>query len=153
MNQWRSFTLLRVISPTLEINTSTFPQFPPAVWTFSATVSIQWRWILFWNLYWGNISNSNVSLTDSLLLLFPSDSLSTNRWVQFTTVDTTTCYGKVCFSITSLLVYSGLHLSALLQIEFGVVYSCLEDKMFTARRGKGAFCNGEPLQVSDQEGQ
>ncbi|XP_070830240.1 inositol monophosphatase 1 [Chaetodon trifascialis] len=37
------------------------------------------------------------------------------------------------------------------QMEFGVVYSCLEDKMFTARRGKGAFCNGEPLQVSDQE--
>uniref|UniRef100_A0A673ANL7 Inositol-1-monophosphatase n=1 Tax=Sphaeramia orbicularis TaxID=375764 RepID=A0A673ANL7_9TELE len=37
------------------------------------------------------------------------------------------------------------------KIQFGVVYSCLEDKMFTARRGKGAFCNGEPLQVSDQE--
>ncbi|XP_041848892.1 inositol monophosphatase 1-like [Melanotaenia boesemani] len=36
------------------------------------------------------------------------------------------------------------------QVEFGVVYSCLEDKMFTARRGKGAFCNGEPLQVSEQ---
>ncbi|XP_026169282.1 inositol monophosphatase 1 [Mastacembelus armatus] len=37
------------------------------------------------------------------------------------------------------------------QMEFGVVYSCLEDKMFTARRGKGAFCNGEPLQVSNQK--
>lgn len=37
-------------------------------------------------------------------------------------------------------------------MEFGVVYSCLEDKMFTARRGRGAFCNGEPLQVSDQQG-
>ncbi|XP_013888179.1 inositol monophosphatase 1 [Austrofundulus limnaeus] len=36
------------------------------------------------------------------------------------------------------------------QVEVGVVYSCLEDKMFTARRGKGAFCNGEPLAVSDQ---
>uniref|UniRef100_A0A3Q3B9F9 Inositol-1-monophosphatase n=1 Tax=Kryptolebias marmoratus TaxID=37003 RepID=A0A3Q3B9F9_KRYMA len=36
------------------------------------------------------------------------------------------------------------------QVEVGVIYSCLEDKMFTARRGKGAFCNGEPLQVSDQ---
>uniref|UniRef100_A0A1A7YZP7 Inositol-1-monophosphatase n=2 Tax=Iconisemion striatum TaxID=60296 RepID=A0A1A7YZP7_9TELE len=36
------------------------------------------------------------------------------------------------------------------QVEVGVVYSCLEDKMFTARRGRGAFCNGEPLQVSDQ---
>lgn len=37
-------------------------------------------------------------------------------------------------------------------MEFGVVYSCLEDKMYTARRGKGAFCNGEPLQVSQQQG-
>ncbi|XP_034410926.1 inositol monophosphatase 1 isoform X1 [Cyclopterus lumpus] len=37
------------------------------------------------------------------------------------------------------------------QMEFGVVYSCLEDKMYTARRGNGAFCNGVPLQVSDQE--
>ncbi|XP_070700696.1 inositol monophosphatase 1-like isoform X2 [Pempheris klunzingeri] len=37
------------------------------------------------------------------------------------------------------------------QVEFGVVYSCLEDKMFTARRGRGAFCNGKPLQVSGQE--
>ncbi|CAF90281.1 unnamed protein product, partial [Tetraodon nigroviridis] len=36
------------------------------------------------------------------------------------------------------------------QIEFGVVYSCLEDKMFTARRGRGSFCNGQPLQVSAQ---
>ncbi|XP_028283813.1 inositol monophosphatase 1-like [Parambassis ranga] len=36
------------------------------------------------------------------------------------------------------------------EVEFGVVYSCLEDKMFTARRGRGAFCNGAPLQVSEQ---
>lgn len=40
----------------------------------------------------------------------------------------------------------------LLQLEFGVVYSCIEDKMYTARKGKGAFCNGQPLQVSDQKG-
>uniref|UniRef100_A0A8D2ZT73 Inositol-1-monophosphatase n=1 Tax=Scophthalmus maximus TaxID=52904 RepID=A0A8D2ZT73_SCOMX len=37
------------------------------------------------------------------------------------------------------------------QCEFGVVYSCLQDQMFTARRGRGAFCNGEPLQVSTEE--
>uniref|UniRef100_A0A6Q2ZCF7 Inositol-1-monophosphatase n=1 Tax=Esox lucius TaxID=8010 RepID=A0A6Q2ZCF7_ESOLU len=37
------------------------------------------------------------------------------------------------------------------KLEFGVVYSCIEDKMYTARRGKGAFCNGQPLQVSDQK--
>lgn len=40
----------------------------------------------------------------------------------------------------------------LLQLEFGVVYSCIEDKMYTARKGKGAFCNGQLLQVSDQKG-
>ncbi|KAM4906724.1 inositol monophosphatase 1 isoform 2-T5 [Sylvia borin] len=37
------------------------------------------------------------------------------------------------------------------QIEFGIVYSCIEDKMYTARKGKGAFCNGQKLQVSGQE--
>uniref|UniRef100_A0A3P8WUY0 Inositol-1-monophosphatase n=1 Tax=Cynoglossus semilaevis TaxID=244447 RepID=A0A3P8WUY0_CYNSE len=36
-------------------------------------------------------------------------------------------------------------------IEFGIVYSCIEDKMYTARKGKGAFCNGVPIKVSGQE--
>lgn len=36
------------------------------------------------------------------------------------------------------------------QVEWGVVYSAIEDKMFTARRGRGAFCNGRPIQVSNQ---
>lgn len=36
------------------------------------------------------------------------------------------------------------------QVEFGVVYSAVEDKMFTARRGRGAFCNGRGVQVSGQ---
>lgn len=36
------------------------------------------------------------------------------------------------------------------QVEWGVVYSAIEDKMYTARRGRGAFCNGRPLQVSPQ---
>ncbi|KAJ8276994.1 hypothetical protein GJAV_G00070220 [Gymnothorax javanicus] len=35
------------------------------------------------------------------------------------------------------------------ELEFGVVYSCVEDKMYTGRRGKGAYCDGEKLQVSD----
>lgn len=39
------------------------------------------------------------------------------------------------------------------QIEFGIVYSCIEDKMYTARKGKGAFCNGVPIKVSGQEGE
>ncbi|XP_034524398.1 inositol monophosphatase 1 [Ailuropoda melanoleuca] len=49
--------------------------------------------------------------------------------------------------------YSGLVKETffLLQMEFGVVYSCLEDKMYTGRKGKGAFCNGQKLQVSQQE--
>ena len=37
-------------------------------------------------------------------------------------------------------------------MEFGVVYSCVEDKMYTGRKGKGAYCNGQKLQVSKQEG-
>lgn len=37
------------------------------------------------------------------------------------------------------------------EVEFGVVYSCAEDKMYTARKGKGAFCNGEKLTVSGQQ--
>ncbi|XP_076014095.1 inositol monophosphatase 1-like [Genypterus blacodes] len=37
------------------------------------------------------------------------------------------------------------------EVEFGIVYSCVEDKMYTARRGKGAFCNGQPIKVSGQE--
>nr|XP_020473117.1 inositol monophosphatase 1-like [Monopterus albus]XP_020473118.1 inositol monophosphatase 1-like [Monopterus albus] len=37
------------------------------------------------------------------------------------------------------------------EIEFGVVYSCIEDKMYTARKGKGAFCNGVPIKVSGLE--
>ncbi|XP_059900900.1 inositol monophosphatase 1-like [Gadus macrocephalus] len=35
------------------------------------------------------------------------------------------------------------------ELEFGVVYSCIEDKMYTGRKGKGAFCDGEKLEVSD----
>ncbi|KAL2085995.1 hypothetical protein ACEWY4_019315 [Coilia grayii] len=37
------------------------------------------------------------------------------------------------------------------ELEFGVVYSCIEDKMYTARKGKGAFCNGVPIKVSGQK--
>ncbi|NP_001086123.1 inositol(myo)-1(or 4)-monophosphatase 1 S homeolog [Xenopus laevis] len=37
------------------------------------------------------------------------------------------------------------------QVEFGVVYSCVEDKMYTGRKGKGSFCNGQKLQVSGQK--
>ncbi|KAM3849894.1 inositol monophosphatase 1-like [Diretmus argenteus] len=37
------------------------------------------------------------------------------------------------------------------QTEFGIVYSCVEDKLFCAQRGKGAFLNGVPLQTSGQE--
>lgn len=42
---------------------------------------------------------------------------------------------------------------ARLQLEFGVVYSCLEDKMYKARKGHGAFCNDEKILVSDVQGE
>uniref|UniRef100_A0A4X1TCU2 Inositol-1-monophosphatase n=1 Tax=Sus scrofa TaxID=9823 RepID=A0A4X1TCU2_PIG len=38
------------------------------------------------------------------------------------------------------------------EMEFGVVYSCMEDKMYTGRKGRGAFCDGQKLQVSPQKG-
>uniref|UniRef100_A0A665TAB0 Inositol-1-monophosphatase n=1 Tax=Echeneis naucrates TaxID=173247 RepID=A0A665TAB0_ECHNA len=34
---------------------------------------------------------------------------------------------------------------------FGIVYSCVEDKLFYAQKGRGAFLNGEPLNASGQE--
>ncbi|KAL3989221.1 hypothetical protein ACER0C_013539 [Sarotherodon galilaeus] len=37
------------------------------------------------------------------------------------------------------------------QTEFGIVYSCVDDKLFHPQRGRGAFLNGEPLHVSGQE--
>ncbi|XP_030630547.1 inositol monophosphatase 1-like [Chanos chanos] len=37
------------------------------------------------------------------------------------------------------------------QTEFGIVYSCVEDKLYSAQRGKGAFLNGVPLYASGQE--
>lgn len=60
-------------------------------------------------------------------------------------------YKEIIFSLphTTLILLS-LCLGS--QIEFGIVYSCIEDKMYTARKGKGAFCNGVPIKVSGQEG-
>jgi myo-inositol-1(or 4)-monophosphatase len=34
------------------------------------------------------------------------------------------------------------------QAEFGIIYNPVEDKMYTARRGGGAFLNGDPIHVS-----
>ncbi|XP_063070714.1 inositol monophosphatase 1-like [Engraulis encrasicolus] len=37
------------------------------------------------------------------------------------------------------------------QTEFGIVYSVVEDKMYRAQRGRGAFVNDVPLQTTGQE--
>ncbi|MBE6940010.1 MAG: inositol monophosphatase [Ruminococcaceae bacterium] len=37
------------------------------------------------------------------------------------------------------------------QVEIGVVYNPFTDEMFYARRGQGAFCDGQPLQVSGND--
>ncbi|KAE8290461.1 Inositol monophosphatase 1 [Larimichthys crocea] len=37
------------------------------------------------------------------------------------------------------------------QTEFGIVYSCVEDKLYHAQRGRGAYLNGQPLHASGQE--
>ena len=36
--------------------------------------------------------------------------------------------------------------------EIGIVYNPILDQMFTARKGQGAYLNGEKLQVSGQKG-
>lgn len=59
-------------------------------------------------------------------------------------LDGTTNYahGFPFFSVSIGLEISG-------QLEFGVVCDPVRNEIFTARRGAGAFCNGEPITVSD----
>ncbi|KAJ0022763.1 hypothetical protein NQD34_014897 [Periophthalmus magnuspinnatus] len=37
------------------------------------------------------------------------------------------------------------------ELEFGVVYSCFEDKLYKGRKGQGAYCDEESIQVSDNK--
>ncbi|KAI1888973.1 hypothetical protein AGOR_G00174280 [Albula goreensis] len=37
------------------------------------------------------------------------------------------------------------------ELEFGVIYHCFEETLYTARKGHGAFCNGLRLQVSKEK--
>ncbi|KAK2514300.1 Impa2 [Columba livia] len=39
------------------------------------------------------------------------------------------------------------------ELEFGVIYHCTEERLYTGRRGQGAFCNDKRLQVSKETGQ
>uniref|UniRef100_A0A8I5N5G4 Inositol-1-monophosphatase n=1 Tax=Papio anubis TaxID=9555 RepID=A0A8I5N5G4_PAPAN len=36
------------------------------------------------------------------------------------------------------------------ELEFGVIYHCTEERLYTGRRGGGAFCNGQRLRVSGE---
>uniref|UniRef100_A0A5F9CE11 Inositol-1-monophosphatase n=1 Tax=Oryctolagus cuniculus TaxID=9986 RepID=A0A5F9CE11_RABIT len=36
------------------------------------------------------------------------------------------------------------------ELEFGVIYHCTEERLYTGQRGRGAFCNGQRLQVSKE---
>ncbi|KAM9308334.1 inositol monophosphatase 2 [Gastrophryne carolinensis] len=38
------------------------------------------------------------------------------------------------------------------ELEFGVIYHCTEDKLYTGRKGRGAFCNQERLHVTKETG-
>ncbi|KAM4027907.1 inositol monophosphatase 2 [Anomaloglossus baeobatrachus] len=38
------------------------------------------------------------------------------------------------------------------ELEFGVIYHCIDEKLYTARKGQGAFCNQERLHVTKQTG-
>lgn len=37
------------------------------------------------------------------------------------------------------------------ELELGIIYNCVKEKLYTGRRGHGAFCNGEKLQASKQQ--
>ncbi|CAJ0920302.1 unnamed protein product [Ranitomeya imitator] len=39
------------------------------------------------------------------------------------------------------------------ELEFGVIYHCIDEKLYTARKGQGAFCNQERLHVTKETGQ
>uniref|UniRef100_H3AKK7 Inositol-1-monophosphatase n=1 Tax=Latimeria chalumnae TaxID=7897 RepID=H3AKK7_LATCH len=74
--------------------------------------------------------------------------LPTNKSIQF-----------VANPVVALVIYVhrfpfvtvSIGLAVKKEIELGVVYSCVEEKMYTGRKGKGAFCNGQKLKVSGQE--
>ncbi|XP_059832547.1 inositol monophosphatase 2 isoform X2 [Hypanus sabinus] len=36
------------------------------------------------------------------------------------------------------------------ELELGVIYNCVEEKLYTGRKGHGAFCNGQTLQASKE---
>ncbi|KAM5222016.1 inositol monophosphatase 2 [Ctenodactylus gundi] len=36
------------------------------------------------------------------------------------------------------------------KLEFGVILHCMEERLYTGQRGRGAFCNGQPLRVSTE---
>lgn len=38
------------------------------------------------------------------------------------------------------------------ELEFGVIYHCTQEKMYTGRKGRGAFCNQERLHVTKETG-
>ncbi|XP_073407092.1 inositol monophosphatase 2 isoform X1 [Dendrobates tinctorius] len=38
------------------------------------------------------------------------------------------------------------------ELEFGVIYHCTDEKLYTARNGQGAFCNQERLHVTKETG-
>jgi myo-inositol-1(or 4)-monophosphatase len=64
------------------------------------------------------------------------------RWI-IDPLDGTTNYahGYPDFSVSIGIEISG-------EVEWGVVYDPMRDELFTAKKGAGAWCNGEPLHVS-----
>jgi myo-inositol-1(or 4)-monophosphatase len=94
-------------------------------------------------------------ITESILNAFPDHSILAEEnnskahrgyftWI-IDPLDGTTNYahGFPFFSVSIGLEIAG-------RIEFGVVFDPIRDEIFTARRGCGAFCNGIPIQVSEE---
>jgi len=102
---------------------------------------------------------SNELLTAALRTLYPNDFVfseevssdpaevfaSQRTWI-IDPLDGTSAFleGRDDFSVLVGLVVGHIAHS-------GILYLPARDQMFTARAGAGAFCNGQPVRVSDQE--
>jgi len=68
-----------------------------------------------------------------------------HRWIVDPLDGTTNfAHGYRCFCVSIAYEHEGV-------VEFGVIYDPMAEEEFTARRGRGASCNGSALRVSDQD--
>ncbi len=60
-------------------------------------------------------------------------------------IDGTSCYVRGQEFCVSMIAYVDND-----DVEIGLIYDFIRDKLYAAEKGKGAFCNSEPISVSDR---